>query len=56
MIDERSQGKGYGTAALPAKECDQVKAVRAEYYLQDIYGNELVINDRVAEADRQPAE
>lgn len=55
MIDERSQGKGYGTAALPAKKCDQVKAVRAEYYLQDIYGNELVINDRVAEADRQPA-
>ena len=34
--------------------CCKVKDVRAEYYLQDIYGHELVLGDKVAEADGQP--
>ena len=45
---------GISLVRIPANECDQVKDVRAEYYLQDIYGNELVLGDKVTEADQQP--
>ena len=49
-----SKTGGLSLVRIPAKECDNVKDSRAEYYLQDIYGNELVLGDKVTEADQQP--
>ncbi len=49
-----SETGGLSLVRIPAKECDNVKDVRAEYYLEDIYGNELVLYDKVTEAEEQP--
>ena len=49
-----SETGGLSLVRIPAKEVDNVKDVRAEYYLQDIYGNVLVLSDKVAEAEEQP--
>ena len=38
----------------PVKDIDMIKDTQAEYYLRDIYGNELILTDAVAVADREP--
>ncbi len=54
ISSDGSETGGFSLVRIPVKGYDQVKDVRAEYYLQDIYGNELVLNDKITEADQQP--
>ena len=54
ITTDDSETRGLSLVRIPVKECDNVKDFRAEYYLQDIYGNELVLGDKVTEAEKQP--
>ena len=49
-----SESGGLKLVRLPVKDIDVVKDAQAEYYLRDIYGNELVLTDAVAEAENEP--
>ena len=51
ITTDNSETRGLSLVRIPVKECDNVKDFRAEYYLQDIYGNELVLGDKVTEAE-----
>ena len=54
MAADESESRGYTLVRLPAKDIDVVKDVQAEYFLRDIYGNELVLTDKVSAADSEP--
>ena len=49
-----SETGGLKLAWIPVKDIDMIKDTQAEYYLRDIYGNELILTDAVAVADREP--
>lgn len=54
MVPDGSESGGFTLVRLPAKDVSQVRDARAEYYLRDIYGNELVLTDAVAAAGQEP--
>ena len=54
MTPDGSESGGFTLVRLPAKDIDVVKDVRAEYYLRDIYGNELILTDTVFAAEEEP--
>jgi hypothetical protein len=54
MTPDGSESGGFTLVRLPVKDIDVVKDVRAEYYLRDIYGNELILTDAVAAAEKEP--
>jgi hypothetical protein len=54
MIPDGSESGGFTLVRVPVKDIGVVKDVRAEYYLRDIYGNELILTDEVAAADQEP--
>lgn len=49
-----SESGGLRLVRVPATEIKEVKDVLGEYYLRDIYGNELILTDAVAEAEKEP--
>ena len=54
MTPDGSESGGFTLVRLPVKDIDVVKDAQAEYYLRDIYGNELILTDAVAAADQEP--
>ena len=54
MNPDGSETGGLKLAWIPVKDIDMIKDTQAEYYLRDIYGNELILTDAVAVADREP--
>ena len=54
MAHDGSESGGYTLVRMPAKDIGVVKDVRAEYYLRDIYGNELDLSGAFAAADSEP--
>jgi len=53
MAADESDSRGYTLVRLPVKDIDAVKDARAEYYLRDIYGNELILTDAVDAAEKE---
>ena len=49
-----SESGGLRLVRVPATEIKEIKDVQAEYFLRDIYGNELVLTDKVSAADSEP--
>ena len=49
-----SESGGLKLVRVPATEIKEVKDVLGEYYLRDIYGNELILTDAVAAAEKEP--
>ena len=49
-----SETGGLKLVRVPAAEIKEVKDVLGEYYLRDIYGNELILTDAFAAADQEP--
>ena len=54
MAADDSDSRGYTLVRVPAKDIGVVKDVLGEYYLRDIYGNELILTDAVAAAEKEP--
>ena len=54
MAADESDSRGYTLVRVPAKDIGVVKDVLGEYYLRDIYGNELILTDAVAAAENEP--
>ena len=54
MTPDGSESGGFRLARVPVKDISVVKDVRAEYYLRDIYGNELILTDAVTAANQEP--
>lgn len=54
MTPDGSESGGLTLVQIPVKDIDVVKDARAEYYLRDIYGNELVLTDAFAAAENEP--
>ena len=54
MAADESDSRGYTLVRVPAKDIGVVKDVLGEYYLRDIYGNELILTDAVAAAEKEP--
>ena len=54
MNPDGSETGGLKLAWIPVKDIDMIKDTQAEYYLRDIYGNELILTDAFAAADQEP--
>ena len=54
MAADESESRGYTLVRAPAKEIGVVKDIRPDYYLRDIYGNELDLTDKIAAAEKEP--
>ena len=54
MIPDGSESGGFTLVRLPTAEIREIRDVRVEYYLRDIYGNELDLTDAAAAADQEP--
>ena len=54
MTLDGSETGGLKLVRVPAAEIKEVKGVLGEYYLRDIYGNELILTDAVAAAENEP--
>ena len=54
MTPDGSESGGFTLVRVPVKDIDVVKDVRAEYYLRDIYGNELNLTDAAMAAEKEP--
>ena len=54
MMTDGSETGGLKLVRMPAKDIGMITDAQAEYYLRDIYGNELVLTDAVAAADNEP--
>ena len=54
MTADGSDSGGFRLIRMPVKDIDVVKDVRTEYYLRDIYGNELVLTDAFTAAENEP--
>ena len=54
MALDGSESGGLKLVRVPATEIKEIKEAAAEYYLRDIYGNELILTDAVTAADQEP--
>lgn len=54
MAPDGSESGGFKLVRIPVRDIDVVKDVRAEYYLRDIYGNELILTDAFSAAENEP--
>ena len=54
MKPDGSKSGGFKLARVPAGDIEEVKDIQAEYYLRDIYGNELLLTDAITAADKEP--
>jgi len=54
MTPDGSESGGFTLARISVKDIDAVRDVRAEYYLRDIYGNELELTDAITAAEKEP--
>lgn len=54
MTPNGSESGGFTLVRVPVKDIGVVKDVRAEYYLRDIYGNELILTNAAAAAEKEP--
>ncbi len=54
LTADESEFRGYTLVRIPVKDIDVVKDVRPEYYLRDLYGNELILTEAVDAAEKEP--
>ena len=54
MVPDGSESGGFTLVRVPVKDIGVVKDVRAEYYLRDIYGDELDLTGAAAAAEGEP--
>jgi len=54
MASDGSETGGLKLARVPVSEIKEIKDAVGEYYLRDIYGNELVLTDAFAAAENEP--